>query len=56
MSSYCFYAFIKKNPVHFNGVLNFSFKARSTIGGTRSTTLPPYLATSFTILELKNEY
>ena len=34
----------------------FSFKASSTCLGTNSDMFPPYLATSLTMLELKNEY
>jgi len=34
----------------------FSFKAATTHVGTSSLTPPPYFATSFTMLELKNEY
>ena len=52
MSSYYFSEQQRKTPFTLTGFETF-FKARSTTGGTRSTTLPPYLATSFTMLELK---
>lgn len=35
---------------------NLFFNAISTTSGTNSEIFPLYLATSFTILELKNEY
>lgn len=36
--------------------LNFSCNASSTTFGTSAEMFPPYFDTSFTILELKNEY
>lgn len=45
----------RKNRVIYSKP-NFIFKAASTCLGTSSEILPPYFATSFTMLELRNEY